>query len=594
MNRAVISRLVAALAVPAVSVVAIPARAGAPCIPNAPASTESVQARFDGARADQAARHDAAAAAVFRAIALEHVGAPESLPAALRYLESATEVGRSDAACWDEVLRDIGELRRVHCTTATSSTCDALVKAHADLRRDQAQRLVAQADENPDGPDARASYGRGARAYASLYDAECAGNLRLVQGCDEIGYSAVQAFVAARDRVAAITMGGRLVDHDAVTGRGSRIAHKVKYLIADSYQAMGGYERAADWYETYALEDPRADRAPDALQDAVLLRLGLGQTDRAEADVHAYARAYGATRRAETAAVAYALAARHVDRDAWDTARVVLGWAMGVIDRGSPDVTVAGHALYGRVLARAGMKDRATAEYQKSRDTWRDPEAMTLAIDRAWPNEADGQRLRRLATALTAVGEAWFVAAEGKRADVSAIRLPAAAAGTTPATFVIGGVEPWIRRRRAAIASAESEYLKILELRPVPPPRWVVAAGAATAAMWIELADDLARGPAAWRADKKTFAAYEAATRALRAEIEGRDARPAAMKCIDLATKYAIVDERLGTCSAWLARRYPREHWRVDELLPGLHDPGLREGFARAAPLPATSDASKP
>ena len=64
----------------------------------------------------------------------------------------------------------------------------------------------------------------------------------------------------------------------------TELAKKAVYEIGGNYQAIAVYDQAANWYERFARENPKMDKAPEALQDAVVLRLGLGQEDQAIKD----------------------------------------------------------------------------------------------------------------------------------------------------------------------------------------------------------------------------------------------------------------------------------------------------------------------
>src|SRR5690606_23554233 len=103
------------------------------------------------------------------------------------------------------------------------------------------------------------------------------------------------------------------------------------------------------------------------------------------------------------------------------------------------------------------------------------------------PGEDEGQKLRRLARALTAVGEALFYFAEEKRVAAEAIKFPAyKGPGTRDAVLkhINGPVADWMTKKMPAIEAAEQEYLKIVELQPAPPPRWVIAAGSQVGTLW--------------------------------------------------------------------------------------------------------------
>jgi hypothetical protein len=546
-----------------VMAVAGSARADHTCVEALAPSNEKVEDVLARARSDFAGGNFEAAAKGFRDVAIGHADHPQALGAAQLYLETLNELGKKDPACWDDFSRDVPELLRLHCSGGKrSEECDLLARIHADVRRLAAQRLVERADKAT-GEAATALYASGGQKYLDLFHSECTVSAPVVQHCDEIAYNASRAFRAAHDVPHAIAAARELINLDASSKRSSPLAAKMKYELGGIYQSIAMFAEAADWYERYAVANPTGENAPRALSDAVILRLGLGEDDRATRDAEAFVKAYGSKKRLETAAILYALAAHDVDREAWDKARARLASNMKAIDEGSPDITIAAHALYGRVLARGRANDAARIEYAKARDAWHDPAEAERAIKRAWPDEDEWRTFRRVAKALNAVGEAYWVAAEERRkADVDTIRAPA---------FTEAKLKAYADDKRAAIARVEPEYIKILDLKPVPPPKWVILASASVSAMWTSLADDVARVPDALKNDKTGRRAYENATRPTRDSVFSQ-ARPSATKCIDLSVKYQFWDPTVDACRDWLARRFPSEHWRVDELVPGLRE----------------------
>ncbi|MCB9706031.1 MAG: hypothetical protein H6711_29500 [Myxococcales bacterium] len=62
--------------------------------------------------------------------------------------------------------------------------------------------------------------------------------------------------------------------------------------LGGNYQAIAMYERAAERYEEYAEKYIKESDAPNALQNAYLYRLGLGQTDKADTNLRKYENLY--------------------------------------------------------------------------------------------------------------------------------------------------------------------------------------------------------------------------------------------------------------------------------------------------------------
>jgi hypothetical protein len=72
----------------------------------------------------------------------------------------------------------------------------------------------------------------------------------------------------------------------------SDLAESTLWALAHGYTAVAYYEDAAERYEQYAAQYPKAKQTPDALQNAYLFRVGLSQTDAALQDLGEYERLY--------------------------------------------------------------------------------------------------------------------------------------------------------------------------------------------------------------------------------------------------------------------------------------------------------------
>jgi TolA-binding protein len=72
----------------------------------------------------------------------------------------------------------------------------------------------------------------------------------------------------------------------------SEHARDAMLRLADVHQAIAHPEHAARHYETFAEGHADDERADDALENAYLLRLGLGQTEQAQADLRRFERLY--------------------------------------------------------------------------------------------------------------------------------------------------------------------------------------------------------------------------------------------------------------------------------------------------------------
>jgi len=557
-----------------------------------------VEVKYARARTYFEAQHWEEAAIGFRDIALNNSDRDVGIYASQLYLESVNVLGShfQKTACFDDMEQDVPKFVELYCqgekAAKNADQCTTLNKIQVDILRLKAQKLVERADKEG-GKEALALYEKGGTAYFEMFRKYCqdpVSNNQQPQAekCDEIAYNAARAFQAARLVAKAITVRRSLLAYDERLKLNSPLAKKATYEIGGNYQAIAVYDLAADWYERYAKMDPKAPDADKALSDAVILRLGLGQEEQAIDDARTFTKNYGGSKPAQTASIAFAVGAHYADKEDWDKARGALTGSMSVIDKAAPDVQAQAHATLGRVYLK-GFKgtgeNLAKGEYAKVRGIWSDPAKAEAAIRAAYPGEDDGAKDRRLAKALNAVGEAFFFAAEERRkAEVDTLKFPAYQGPGDKATVVKHiqtKVKDWYEKKKAAIEKVEPEYIKILELKPVPPPKWVIAAGSRAGLMWGDFVDDFRRAPipTAWKTDAELRGVYYDSLDAASEPFKVRNAKPALKKCLDLSVKYQYFDEFSRNCEVWLAKNYKAEYHVVDELrgAPTLSNSGLDE-----------------
>jgi len=557
-----------------------------------------VEVKYARARTYFEAQHWEEAALGFREIAMSHADRDVGIYASQLYLESVNVLGAHflKTACFDDMEQDVPKFIELYCTgeklAKNGEACTSLNKIQVDILRLKAEKLVQRADKEG-GKEALISYEKGGTAYFEMFRKYCqdpvANNQQpQAEKCDEIAYNAARAFQAARLVAKAIAARRALLAFDEKMKLNSKLAKKATYEIGGNYQAIAVYDLAADWYERYAKADPKAEDADKALSDAVILRLGLGQEEQAIDDARTFTRNYGGTKPAQTASIAFAVGAHYAEKEDWEKARGALTGSMGVLDKAAPDIQAQAHATLGRVYMRsnkAGGEAQARGEYAKVRGLWADPGKAEAAIRAAYPTEDDGAKDRRLAKALNAVGEAFFFAAEEKRkADVDTLKFPAYTGPGDKATVVKHiqtKVKDWYEKKRAAIEKVEPEYIKILELKPIPPPKWVIAAGSRAGLMWGDFVDDFRRAPipTAWKTDAELRGVYYDSLDAASEPFKVKNAKPALKKCLDLSVKYQYFDEYSRNCEVWLAKNYKAEYHVVDELrgAPTLSNSGLDE-----------------
>jgi tetratricopeptide (TPR) repeat protein len=326
------------------------------------------------------------------------------------------------------------------------------------------------------------------------------------------------------------------------------------------------YDKAAQWFERYAKSYPKDEQADQALSDAVVLRLGLGQEEDAIRDADLFMKTYGRSKPQKTARVAFAIGAHYVEREEWNNAHKRLQDAMSIIDRNaSLDVKAQAHALLGRSYSHLNRGTNADQEYRRTLGFWKNPDAAQKEI----LGSGDGG-VRNLGKALEAVGEALFYFAEKEKKKVDKIKFPAFTGPNTREQVlkhINTKVKGWIQKKAPAITKAEKEYLKILELKPQPPPRWVIAAGSRVGGMWGTFVEEFRKAPipdSMRRDDELRGIYYNNLDTA--SEPQKRHARGAYEKCLGYSLKYQYFDQYSRSCEVWLSKNYKSEYHQVDEF----------------------------
>ena len=581
-----------------------------------PAATDTqgqeqlVEVKYARARTYFEAQHWEEAGAAFRDIALTNADRDVGVYAAQLYLESVNVLGAHAQpprpSCFDEMATDVPKFIELYCTAdkakKNEEQCTMLTKIEVDILRLKAQKTVELADK-AGGVEALKTYENAGTQYLELYRKYCkgpmdAGQPANAEKCDELVYNAARAFQAARLIAKAIAARMILID-PANKMEKSPLAKKAVYEIGGNYQAIAVYDKAAEWYEKYAA-DKSAEKADQALSDAVLLRLGLGtDQDVAKAieDATLFQRNYGQAKATQAASIAFAIGAHYAEKEDWDKAQAALKGSMGLIDRAGIDVQVQAHATLARAYTKMKGDQGAKAEYARVRELWKDPAAAVKKLSDAYPSEDDGQKAKRLAKALNAVGEALFYSAdEMRRATVDPIHFPVyVGAGTTADVkkHIDTKVKDWLEKKMAAISKAEIEFKKIVDMQPEPPPKWVIAAGSRVGLMWGEFVDDFRKAPYPKQWDQKGCAlgcgtADQLDWQELRARylanldeksepLKVQRAKPALVTCLNYSVKYQYFDDYSRACEVWLAKNYKSEYHVVDELrgAPTLSNSGL-------------------
>lgn len=512
------------------------------------------------------------AAAAFRAVALQHSDHEIGIYAAQLYLEALNVMGsHGKPACYGDMRRDLPEIQRKYCDgKQNAEQCGVLGRVQRDVGWQIVEDRAKQAKSAKEWEDV-------AEAYLALWNEQgkeaCASKQPACERMDQVLFNSAKAFAAARLVAKAIAVRKILLDPRYGLDR-TPVGRQTALDIGKSYQAIAVYDEAAAFYERFAADSPADEKAPTALQDAIALRLGLGQEEQAKKDAELFDRSYRQKHPAEAARIAFSMGAHHAEHDNLAEARRRLTGAMGEIDRSAPiDVQIQAHAVLGRVLWKTGGETGAAAEFAKVRALYRDPAAVVGKL------RGEGDE-RRLARTLTAVGEALFYAAEQRRKGVDAIKFPAyrgSGRREDVLAHIQTKVDAWMKKKMPAIEEAEREYRRVLDVTPEPPPRWVIASGARVGQLWGRFVAEfraapvpkewLQTGPSpygdlTW---EEIRFAYLAAIDE-KSEPYRKRAKEAYKACLSYSTRYQHFDESSRSCEVWLAKNYGAEYHVIDEL----------------------------
>lgn len=566
-----------------------------------------VEVKYARARTYYEAQHWEEAALGFRDVAINHADQDAGIFAAQLYLEALNVLGSHAEpprpTCFQDMANDVPTFLKLYCEGKkfedNKEQCELLTRIQFDVLRLSAQKTIELADsqaEKGNYKEALDNYKKGADEYLDLWRKYCEGPLskgEKVKQCetaDEIVYNMARGYQAGR--LLAKSIQARLILLDPRYGlNDSDLAMKATYEIGGNYQAIAVYDRAADFYERYVEMTCKKKRkcgefADKALSDAVVLRLGIGHEDKAIDDANDFNRYFGAKKPAQVAAVAFAIGAHYGEKKEWNNVVKRLGGAMRQIDaKATLDVRVQAHALLGEAYQELNRGRNAVTEYGKVVKLWENPKKAVSEIESIEGEDAASKQ-RRLGRALEAVGQSIFYFAEQKKAKVDKVAFPEyKGPGTKEEVLkhIQGKVKDWIGKKRPLIDEATKEYKKIVDLQPVPPPRWVIAAGSRVGDMWGKFVEEFRAAPIpdSIKKDYELRTAYYGALDDA-SEPQKQQAKGAFETCLGYSVKYQYFDGFSRRCEEWLAKNYKAEYHLIDEFRGNptrVNDPLREQGY---------------
>jgi len=549
---------------------------------NKQAEEQYVEVKYARARTYYEAQHWAEAAIAFRDIALNYSDKDAAVYAAQLYLESINVIGSKSEpprpACFDELTKDVPKFLTTFCSgdkyAQDKENCDLFTRIQCDIRRLSAEKTVELADSGKAADEALELYKKAGDAYIALW--RDYGEERLSKGessqcgrMDEVLYNAGQAYQAGRLLAKSIAA-KRLLLNPQYKLNNTDLAKKAIYEIGGNYQAIAVYDAAAAFYKQYADETAyHGEFADKAISDAVVLNLGLGKDEDAIAAAKLFNQNFGRRKPKQAAQIAFAIAAHYAEKEDWKNVADKLSAAIKQIDEEATlDVKLQAHALLGQAALKLN-RNTAQNEYAKVVSGWKDPQKGQQAI-MSIEGEDDTAKTRRLAKALTAVGEALFYFAEKKREKLEALKFPAYKGNGSKEDVLKhlnNKVKPWMDKKTPLIKDASLEYKKVIDLQPTPSPQWVIAAGARVGAMWGQFVEEFRAAPipAAMKKDILLSQAYYASLDE-RSEPWKLVGKSAFGECLNYSVKYQYFDEYSRSCEKWLAENYKSEFHLVDEF----------------------------
>jgi tetratricopeptide (TPR) repeat protein len=428
------------------------------------------------------------------------------------------------------------------CMVASTALAQPLPSSLIDCAEThkEAETVFSRAERGePDG-----DYARAAGMWAELAESGSAGVA--CPSPDEHWMNAAVAFQKAGDTERAVDAFRKLIERHPDSPLVSAALDRVALSLLHTFDFAGALEA----YAALAARYPKEPAAVDALSNTVVLRMAFGDWAGADEAAATFQKNYRKNRPDEAARVAFAVAAQAVE-----LAGTPKGPSRAQRDR---SLERARNAIQGLSDAAIVVDVLALSARQAARDG-RSEEArrfargvIQAAAGAPSPSEPGDLQFRALGRMLTAVGEGHFLLATLDR------KAPA------PAPADAARLAAWLDGERAEMARLEASFLPILEIRPMPPPKWVVEAHGEIAVAWTRLHAAITMRADALE-DRKP--ADAAAFRHAAATIAPR-ARAAADAYLAMGAKLQHGSSHLAEVEAWGARVFPERFVPFRELMP--------------------------
>lgn len=148
------------------------------------------------------------------------------------------------------------------------------------------------------------------------------------------------------------------------------LAQKALFRVAAGYHQLAYYSKAAEHYEDFANKFPGEKKATDALGNATTFRIGLGESDKAIADMDSFVKFYGSRKPQDAAGVYFQMAdVYEKDKKYDELSRHLENYLKKWGAQGGPDRQVLAHFRLGELAWKAscpkGSEDGACLENKR-------------------------------------------------------------------------------------------------------------------------------------------------------------------------------------------------------------------------------------
>lgn len=551
-----------------------------------PSSERLPQIKYRRARIYYEANQFEEAALLFQDIAYNHRDTEYAEPAANLLLDSLNVLGAQRQPPVPECITDFGNnlapLGALYCATPEASArnpdlCRVINDAACTYKRQLAESLSRS------GRHLESAY-----AYRDIFRS----NARLPE--DQRCGSMPEVLWNMGIEYEAAHLVGRAIRAFRVLIQAfpeDRLAKQAIYRVGAAFHALARYEEAATYYEQFARQYPgevgadctEAQRtsgacpiASEALMNATLFRLGMGQEEQAINNADLFQRNYERRMPRETAQVRYAIGALYEHRN--QHGQVILYYRRFLRDF-ARIATVHQQILAQVTIGRSYLRedppkpDDAKTAFEAAVRLWNGGAVQQLNRLEVPPAE----KLRMTRETVDAVAEALFNLAESKYRAFEAIQFPRYQGGRSLErvnAWAQGEFVRWMQQKTAALTAATNEYNKIAAVRvPVEggieliSAPWQIAGAARIGQMYRSFVDLFRSAPipAEIENDYELYAVYTGRLDELSQPLLDQ-AIDKFKFCLATATNVRWFNEWSRTCETELNGLNPREYPIAAEL----------------------------